>query len=178
MKKITLLVLSLVSFGVSAQEIYALKTADGGTLLTAKEPTEEKYGKFTVEKKTYYPNGSLLDWNFSCSKDKFNGTKSCFLSKMYSDVMVGIYNGQHTVYIGRDHYPRSQSAIKIDDNAPVYGYEGSSNTPKKLIEQMKKGRVAYTRYKEWPYDYNQDGETDLTGFTEKYNEMLEKYKTL
>ena len=92
--------------------------------------------------------------------------------------MVGIYNGQHSVYVGRDHYPRSQSVIKIDSNTPIYGYEGSSSTPQKAIEQMKRGKVAYTRYKEWPYDYNQDGEVDLTGFTEKYNEMMEEYKKL
>lgn len=85
---------------------------------------------------------------------------------------------KHSVYVGRDHYPRSQSAIKVDSNAPIYGYEGSSDTPKKVIEQMKKGKGAYTRYREWPYDYNQDGEVDLTGFAEKYNEMLEKYREL
>jgi hypothetical protein len=48
--------------------------------------------------------------------------------------------------VGRDHYPRSQSAIKIDSNTPIYGYEGSSSTPQKAIEQMKRGKVAYTRY--------------------------------
>ncbi|MHA5056430.1 hypothetical protein ACX2CK_06530 [Acinetobacter schindleri] len=178
MKRIILLAVGLVGVSTSAQEIYILKTSDGSTLLTAKEPTEEKYGKFAVEKKTYYPEWSPLDWNYACSKDKFDGKKSCSLNKSHSDVMVGIFDGQHSVYVGRDHYPRSQSAIKVDSNAPIYGYEGSSDTPKKVIEQMKKGKVAYTRYREWPYNYNQDGEVDLTGFAEKYNEMLEKYREL
>jgi hypothetical protein len=169
MKKIILLALFSVSTIALSQEIYTLKTSDGSTLLTAKEPTEEKYGKFTVEKKTY---------NYACSKDKFDGKKSCSLNKSHSDVMVSIFDGQHSVYVGRDHYPRSQSAIKVDSNTPIYGYEGSSNTPKKVIEQMKNGKIAYTRYREWPYDYNRDGEVDLTGFAEKYNEMLEKYKEL
>lgn len=120
----------------------------------------------------------LFGWSYSCKKDKFNKSKSCYLHRARSDVMVGVYNGQHSVYVGRDHYPRSRSAIKIDNNVPVYGYEGSSHTPQKVIEQMKKGKVAYTRYQEWPYEYNQDGEVDLTGFTEKYNEMLEEYKKL
>ena len=120
----------------------------------------------------------LFGWSYSCKKDKFNGSKSCYLHRANSDLMVGIYNGQHSVYVGRDHYPRSQSVIKIDSNTPIYGYEGSSSTPQKAIEQMKRGKIAYTRYKEWPYDYHQDGEVDLTGFTEKYNEMMEEYKKL
>lgn len=178
MGKFVLLVVGFIGLSASAQEIYTLKTPDGSTLLTAKEPTEEKYGKFTVEKKTYYPEWSPLDWNYACSKDKFDGKKSCSLNKSHSDVMVSIFDGRHSVYVGRNHYPGSKSAIKIDGNTPIYGHEGSSDTPKKLIEQMKKGKVAYTRYREWPYDYNQDGEVDLTGFAEKYNEMLEKYREL
>lgn len=120
----------------------------------------------------------LLGWNFSCSKDKFNGVKSCFLHKMYGDVIVSIYNGQSTVYVGKNHYPGTKSAIKIDNNVTIYGYEGISQTPKKVIEQMKIGKVAYTRYVEWPYEYNQDYHVDLTGFSEKYDEMLEAYKKL
>ncbi|NWK61422.1 hypothetical protein HYI12_02225 [Acinetobacter sp. SwsAc3] len=121
---------------------------------------------------------ALLGWSFSCSKDKFNGAKSCFLHKMYGDVMVGVYDGQSTVYVGRDHYPGTKSAIKIDNNSTIYGYEGTSQTPKKVIEQMKIGKVAYTRYVEWPYEYNRDYHVDLTGFSEKYDEMLEAYKKL
>lgn len=175
MKAALILIFFLLSFTTFAQTIYVLKDEDGNSLLSAREGW---YKNLTVEKKTYYPKESLLDWNYSCSKDRFNGQKSCSLNKAHSDVMVSIFGGRHSVYIGRNHFPRTQSAIKIDDNSPIYGYEGSSNTPQKVIEQMKKGKVAYTRYKEWPYEYNQDGETDLTGFAEKYDEMLEEYKKL
>lgn len=178
MKKIILLILSLFSIDTLAQEIYVLKDNNGSTLLTAREPSEEKYKEFTVEKKTYSPVQSMRDWNFSCSKDKFNGRKSCSLSRAHSDVMVSIFGGRDSVYIGQNHYPRTQSVIKIDNNASVYGNEGSSNTPSKVIEQMKKGKTAYTRYKEWPYEYNKDSEVDLSGFKEKYGEMLEEYKKL
>lgn len=162
----------------SAQEIYVLKEKDGSTLLTAREPAGEKYKDFTVTKKTYYPDWSPLEWNSSCSKDKFNGTKICSLSKAHSDVMVSIINGRYSVYVGGNHYPNTQSAIKIDDNSPIYGIEGSSKTPQKVIEQMKNGKIAYTRYKEWPYEYNQDGEVDLTGFKDKFEQMKEEYRKL
>lgn len=121
---------------------------------------------------------AMFGWRYSCDKDRFNGVKSCYLTKMNSDVMVGIYNGQSTVYVGQDHYPGKKSAIKIDNNETIYGFEGTSQNPKKVIEQMKNGKVAYTRYVEWPYEYNHDYHVDLTGFAEKYDEMLEAYKKL
>ena len=43
---------------------------------------------------------------------------------------------------------------------------------------MKKGKVAYTRYKEWPYEYNKDGEVELEGFAKKLEEMKSQYKEL
>lgn len=175
MKSVVLLLFSLVGAGALASDIYTFKNSDGDTMLSNRQPDEKK---FTEIKKIKIDNSAYEDWRYSCSKDKFNGRKSCSLHKAYSNIMVSIFDGRYSVYIGRNHFPRTQSAIKIDNNAPIYGYEGSSNTPQKVIEQMKKGKVAYTRYKEWPCEYNQDGETDLTGFTEKYNEMLEEYKKL
>ncbi|TCB79329.1 hypothetical protein E0H89_03485 [Acinetobacter sp. ANC 3781] len=177
MKNLILLAF-FISTIVPAQEIYVLKEKDGSTLLTAREPTDEKYKDFTVEKKTYYPGWSPLGWNSSCSRDRFNGTKICSLSKVHSDVMVSIINGRYSVYVGENHYPNTQSVIKIDDNSPIYGVEGSSKTPQKVIEQMRNGKIAYTRYKEWPYEYNKDGEVDLTGFKEKFEQMKEEYKKL
>lgn len=167
MKIILVLIFSMLSAFAFAEDIYS----------SPQNKVEGKYN-LSLNKKTYVPEWSPLDWNANCSKDKFSGKKACSLSKAHSNVMVSIIDGAYSVYIGRDHFPRSQSAIKIDENKPVYGYEGTSQTPQKVIEQMKNGKVAYTRYKEWPYEYNRDGETDLTGFTEKFNEMLEEYKKL
>lgn len=173
-----LLILSLLSFDSFARELYVLKDNSGNTLLAGRESSGEAYKGYTVEKKTHTPDWSPLEWNSRCSKDKFNGRKSCSLSKAHSDVMVSIFDGRYSVYVGRNHYPRTKTAIKIDENTPIYGNEGLSNTPQKVIEQMNKGKIAYTRYKEWPYEYNKDGEVDLTGFKEKYAEMLEEYKKL
>ncbi|MEN3980624.1 hypothetical protein [Acinetobacter sp. CWB-B33] len=171
MKTVLILIFSLLGFTVSAQTIYVSNDVSDNATSSEGNAVKLKY-------ETYYPKLSPSDWDYNCSKDKFNGQKSCSLNKSNSKIMVSIFDGRYSVYIGRNHFPHTQSAIKIDNNTPIYGYEGSSNTPQKVIEQMKKGKVAYTRYKEWPYEYNQDGETDLTGFSEKYNEMLEGYKKL
>jgi hypothetical protein len=123
-----------------------------------------------------YKKEQGAQWNISCRKDRFDGTKMCFMNS--DSIMVGIVNGNYSVYVGGDHYPNTASAIKIDNNPAIYGFEGHSKTPLKVIEQMKKGRIAYTRYKKWPYEYNRDGEVDLSGFTLKFNELVQRYKSL
>ncbi len=116
------------------------------------------------------------DWSFYCKKDNFNGSKSCTMSS--GSLMVALINGGQHVYVGRNHYPRSQSAIKVDGNQTIRGDEGVSQSPQKVINQLRSGKVAYTRYVEWPYNYNADGEVDLSNFNQKYNDMLEKYRNL
>lgn len=155
-----------------SKNIYVYEDKDG-TLLSSKYP--EGKNSQNIRKVNVEP---VLDWDVNCTRDRFNGIKSCSLSKSYRDILVTIIDGRYGVYIGRDHVPRSSSAIKIDDNAPIYGYEGVSKTPMKVIEQMKKGNIAYTRYKEWPYEYNKDGEVELEGFAKKFEEMKQQYKEL
>ncbi len=123
-------------------------------------------------------NSSLSDWNITCKRDRFDGTKMCLMLKRNEDVSVMIMNGKYHVFVGRDHYPQTQSAIKIDNNATFYGYEGLFKNSLTIIEQMKKGKVVYSRYKEWPYDYNKDSEMSLLGFTRKFNEMKARYGEL
>lgn len=115
-------------------------------------------------------------WELRCDKDRFNGTKMCYM--ISGDVMVSIINGNYRVYIGSDHYPRTFAAIKIDNNSALYGSEGHIEYPSTAIHQMMKGKVAYTRYKKWPYSYNRDREIDLSGFTLKFNELMKRYKGL
>lgn len=118
----------------------------------------------------------LNDWYPVCNKDRFNGSKICTLSK--DPLLVMLKDGTYAVSVGKHHYPKSKSAIKIDNNATIYGYEGISESPKKVIEQLKKGKKVFTRYQEWPYRQNLDREIDLTGFPGKFEEMLELYRQL
>lgn len=157
-----------------SKNIYVYEDKNGSTLLTAKESNNPEL----IKTRTIAVENNILDWQVNCTKDRFNGVKSCSLNKPYRDVMVTLIDGRYGVYIGRGHFPRTSSAIKIDENAPISGYEGVSKTPMKVIEQMKKGKIAYTRYKEWPYEYNKDGEVELEGFAKKFEEMKLQYKSL
>lgn len=121
-------------------------------------------------------DSELSDWYPVCNKDRFNGSKICTISK--DTVLVTLKDGSYAVSVGKLHFPRSKSAIKIDNNATIYGYEGISQSPNKVIEQLKKGKKVFIRYQEWPYEHNRDSEIDLTGFPEKFEEMLELYRRL
>lgn len=178
MKKLLILTMLIAGFAHAddsgKRAIHVYKDSDGSVLLSAREVSDSN---LTHVKSTHYPlEGGA--WQVSCSKDKFNGSKKCSLYKNHSNLMVNYINGKPSVYVGRNHYPRTKSAIKIDGNQTIYGYEGLSQIPQKVVEQMKKGKIAHTRYHEWPYEYNKDGEVDLTGFTEKYDEMMKQYQAL
>lgn len=94
------------------------------------------------------------------------------------DLWVFLINGEYSVDVGSNHYPGSKGGLRIDNGSAIYGYEGELPKPLSIIERLKKGKVAYTRYKEWPYEYNKDGEVSLKDFAKQFNEMLKQYKNL
>lgn len=117
-------------------------------------------------------------WSYSCKKDRFDNSKSCYLHN--NDIGILLFNGSYLVSVGREHYPNSKASIKIDDNATMTATNGMFNkTSSVIISQLKKGKVAYTRYYEWPYQYKTiDNESKLEGFSNTFNEMLEAYRKL
>ena len=170
------------SFTDAPQTIYPLKeNSTGDTLLTNKK---SRYSDLKVEKKTYYPDASIhtystwkpKTWVVNCEKKKFDHMKICDMHE--GDLWVFLINGRYSVSIGSNHYPRSKGGLRIDNSSAIYGYEGDLPKPLSIIERLKKGKIAYTRYQEWPYEYNKDGEVSLKDFTKQFNEMLKQYKNL
>ena len=144
-----------------------------------------RYNHLKVEKKTYYPDSSIhAHYNFEpqtfyyihCRKKEFDNTKICYLKA--DDIYVFLINGRYSVDVGSNHYPRSKAGLRIDNSPAVYGYEGEFSKPLSIIEKLKKGKFAYTRYQEWPYLSDIDKKTDLKDFTKQFNEMLKQYKNL
>lgn len=129
-----------------------------------------------IRLRTQQPKNPLYEWVVNCSKDRFDNTKRCYLER--KDLAVILVNGNYYILIGTNHYPRSKSALKIDNNKTLYGTEGIISSSKIAIEQMKRGGVAYTRYREWPYDFNRDDDVDLSGFREGLREMQQQYSKL
>jgi hypothetical protein len=151
------------------------------TLLTN---TQSRYSHLEVVKKTYYPDSSIhahynfepKTWWVNCHKKNFDNMKVCSMSE--GDLWVFLINGRYSVSVGSDHYPRSKGGLRIDNSSAIYGYEGEFSKSLSIIERLKKGKVAYTRYQEWPYEYNKDGEVSLKDFTKQFNEMLKQYRKL
>lgn len=167
--------LLLVAINTQARNLFAYTDEDGATIFSGTELKNERLeGLEKILEKEY--QSEISDWYPVCNKDRFNGSKSCTLSK--DTVLVMLKDGTYAVPVGKRHYPRSKSAIKIDNHATIYGYEGISESPKKVIEQLKQGKKVFTRYQEWPYQHNRDSEIDLTSFPEKFEEMLELYRRL
>ncbi len=146
--------------------------------------TDEPNLSETVEKKTYYPNTRNLHtyrwepktWVVNCEKKKFDHMKICDMHE--GDLWVFLINGRYSVSVGSDHYPGSKGGLRIDNSSAIYGYEGEFSKSLSIIERLKKGKVAYTRYQKWPYEYNKDGEVSLKDFTKQFNEMLKQYRKL
>lgn len=177
----------------SSQKIYAFKEDNGTTLLTIKKPKDSKLGN-NYEREilknedgdfiknesvkvipTYYPDMDKWE-NAGCKVDRFNGKKSCEVRK---DILYVVnLSGKTSVMIIGADYPNKQSAIKIDENATIYGVEGLFDNDQKIINQLLKGKTAYVRYVEWPYSYNKNIEIDLSGFKEAYQEMKKEYAAL
>ena len=148
------------------------------------EITPTRYSNLKVEKKTYYPDASIhtystwkpKTWVVNCEKKKFDHMKICDMHE--GDLWVFLINGRYSVSIGSNHYPRSKGGLRIDNSSAIYGYEGDLPKPLSIIERLKKGKIAYTRYQEWPYEYNKDGEVSLKNFNKQFNEMLKQYGKL
>ena len=118
----------------------------------------------------------LPTWFVNCHKKKFDNMKICSMS--LGDLWVFLINGKYSVSVGSDHYPRSKGGLRIDNSPAIYGYEGELPKPLSIIERLKKGKVAYTRYQEWPNQYNTDDEVSLKEFNQYFNQMLSEYKKL
>ena len=166
---------------ITPNTIYSLRDHDSPVLL---KNNRSRYNHLKVEKKTYYPDSSIhahynfepQTWWVNCHKKKFDNMKVCSMSE--GDLWVFLINGRYSVSVGSDHYPRSKGGLRIDNSSAIYGYEGELPKPLSIIERLKKGKVAYTRYQEWPYEYDKDGEVSLKNFTKQFNEMLKQYKNL
>jgi len=175
MKKILILIFLVTTTSTFANDLYVLKDEMGVTYFSANPPKNPNH---TIEKVEHYDSSRLGSWGSSCKRDRFDNVRECTLYRLGGQIVVGLSNGRYSVLIGANHFPNSKSALKIDGNATLYGLDGILNNPNKAIEQLKIGRVAYTRFQEWPKQSNKDNEESLEGFMDAFNQMLIEYKKL
>ena len=121
----------------------------------------------------------VTNWSTGCKVDGMEDKHWCYIQK--KDLMVGIWkDGKSFISIGSEHFPNSNIAIRIDQQTPNSASAESGFNRKQttqIIEQLKSGSKALTRYQEWPYEQNKDQTIDLYGFAEAWEIINTVYRT-
>lgn len=119
-------------------------------------------------------------WNVRCSKDRITDQRDCFITKF----AVGVWKSSKyglTLTVSSDVKKLSfnkYSYIRIDEK-PAYKVKGyfDGQAALNVVNQMKNGQTAYTRFSEW--DGEQYDETlSLWGFSAAYDVMNRVYSRL
>lgn len=138
-------------------------------------------GDGTIKTQVGLTNGnSETNWKVNvCRKDRFTEVKSCSMIK--GNIIILIHNGFIRIGLvsgeyGR--YPNSISFIKIDGGPVFQTTDHVFDDSYEIFEQMEKGKIAYTRQKDWPSNMYLDRETDLNGVHEAYEALKGKYDSL
>jgi hypothetical protein len=95
--------------------------------------------------------GDSGNWSISCSRDKMTSVRTCLIHKgdLYIFVRPG---GKISVSVGNEHFPRSQTSIKIGSKRfDTTEQDGFFANGAQLAGQMGNGIPVVTRYMKWPY---------------------------
>lgn len=112
------------------------------------------------------------NWSTACKKDPVSDQKHCYMQ--LKDLYVFVYpKGRVTVSIGREHFPGSTVALRVDQMAPATATakdDGnfSAQASARLIKQIASAKTLTTRYMKWPYRSWEDQTWELYGFNETY----------
>lgn len=117
---------------------------------------------------TYLPeiDDIVGPWAVSCDQDPIEDTRSCRVSR--EDLAVYVDSeANRFVWVGYDHFPGSEVAIRVDTGTPLRAEEHgwSATRAESVIRALRLGREARTRFIRWPYRSPVDGEVDLRGFS-------------
>ncbi|WP_312056818.1 hypothetical protein [Acinetobacter courvalinii] len=186
--------LERIASELKSAPIYTYKD-ENGTLLSSKYPDlpseqssanrlikQNPDGTFARNENVEIPKTTVeftagKDWYIgACGKDRFNGERSCELSK--DELMIRLANGKTYVWVLGADYPGKKAAIKVDGNKTFWGYEGNFPNTKPIIDQMLKGRAVFIRYSKWPYLANNDKEISLDGFAKAYSDLKNQYSAI
>lgn len=111
-------------------------------------------------------------WTVVCYDDRIDDTRNCIVEN--GNLYAGVTSdGLKYIGVGREHYPGSTIAIRIDGGTPLKWREDKYLGAGRIevwIDRLKKGSTALVRYRRWPENRNIDQEVTLTGFTAAYND--------
>lgn len=103
-------------------------------------------------------------WYLSCSVDPIEDTRSC---RMLRDslMVIAFAGGPEVVRVGTNHYPGSESVIRLDKGTPFRSRaDGIFVDAKKILAGLETCNQAVLRYREWPSEAPTDKVVNCAGF--------------
>lgn len=118
------------------------------------------------------------DWYVHCSKDRITDEKICLMGK-YEIMFIRSSKTGWMFSVSKETNklnPMQYQYIRIDKLPALKSRTFFKGQAPNIIEQMKKGTTAYTRFYEWSGDYEET--IPLKGFSIAYNTLNIMYSKL
>jgi len=110
------------------------------------------------------------NWSVRCNKDTMDDSVDCS-ARLGSLAVLVKKGGGHYVFVGSDHYPGTDVAIRLGDSKPLIAageIQFGAARSEEILLGLKNGMKVSTRYQEWPNKYFTDEAFELYGFEEVY----------
>lgn len=163
---------SIIFYSQKNDTYFEANEVDGITAFISHDDSVATFG--------YVENGDISkSWKVACGKDKITDEKTCRLG-LFNFAMIyskGKFTASTSYEVKKLDF-RQKQYIRIDNNKAFSTstlFTGSQLNS--LIQQMKHGKLAYTRFYEWDGEMYEET-LSLYGFSEAYNYMLYAYKNL
>jgi hypothetical protein len=111
-------------------------------------------------------------WQVTCEVDLIDDSRFCQVRRPWAVLIVsfGTKCQPLAIVVGNEHYPGTESLLRIDGGKPMSTRhpEGlfSKATFGPVVQQLRTGKQIVTRFVRWPHKNFEDAEAGLTGFSE------------
>lgn len=116
-------------------------------------------------------------WSVTCRTDKMTDLVTCRAIRG-TLILTALPDGNTGVGVLDHEHPSERAMLRVDKNQAIQADPGTGGifyTDKKLkrlLAEMRSGRVAATRHYEWPSKVPVDGSVDLFGFAQAMDYAL------
>jgi hypothetical protein len=115
---------------------------------------------------------NIQGWKITCKNDPIHDIRTCHGIKGDLIVLLQRSGRLNIDVVGSDdQYPGSHVYVRVDRRKPHSAGEGgwSNADAWRIVDELKTGKIAITRYTNWPHNRLIDTEISLDGF----NEMMQ-----
>jgi hypothetical protein len=110
-----------------------------------------------------------VSWDVRCDIDAMDDTRLCSVVQGPLQVVLD-KNCRALVAVGSDHFPRSESLVRIAQKKPFVTADASgmfsAAASAQIVSALRDGSLITTRYMEWPYRSWKDDQIKSQAFKE------------